>query len=360
MILGSDKIYNQSSIRNLNLMNFIFKIFLTLILILFSSAFCYPHFKPEFTLTYSKFVRVSDSTRIKIHFENNLSNDYQFRWQANYGIIESSGREVIYKSPDSVCTAAVDLEIFYKTDFISKHTFNISIFKQLIILKADDLIYDGTSIIPQKWINFFHYVVSEKLKTSAGLICNSLETKDERYFGLLNYLHKTGFVELWNHGYDHLLGAKHPTGEEYDEFRNSSLEYQKQQLQKGQNLAREKLNISLRTFGAPGNAIDNNTILALKEFDEIKVWFFGLEGSGKLLLGRSADMEYPVGNPDYDKFVNSHKTNNEYVVFQIHPNMWDETQFNTFKRIISYLRERNSTFLLPYEYYERIVEVKLN
>jgi hypothetical protein len=108
----------------------------------------------------------------------------------------------------------------------------------------------------------------------------------------------------------------------------------------------------MRTFGAPGNAIDVNTALALNAFDDIKVWFFGKENSKKIVLGRSADMEYPVGNPDYTSFVKNHDINNEYTVFQIHPNMWDENQFNEFKKIITYLKEEKLTFILPYEYYD--------
>jgi len=337
-----------------------YTIFLISILIFSGSIFPSQSYSEEFDIIYNKYVRCNDSTTIILSSNNDKIDSYQFRWKTNSGTIESSGMKVIYYSPTSPGEAVITLEIFSFEKLINSYSFNMSIYSQLIILKADDLIYDGTSIIPVKWTNFFHYVVSEKIKASAGVICNSLETKDERYFGLLKYLHKTGYIELWNHGYDHLLGAKHPNGEEYDEFRNSSMEYQKEQLSKAQNLAREKLNITLRTFGAPGNAIDSTTISALREFDEIKVWFFGLEGSDKLVLGRSAEMEYPVGNPDYDKFVITHNTMDEYVVFQIHPNIWDEAQFNSFKQIISYLRERNSTFILPYEYYDRLVTAKVN
>jgi hypothetical protein len=70
-----------------------------------------------------------------------------------------------------------------------------------------------------------------------------------------------------------------------------------------------------------------------------------------MVLGRSSDMEYPVGNPDYESFVKNHDLTSRYIVFQIHPNMWDENQFEEFKKIISYLKEQKLTFILPYEYY---------
>ena len=227
--------------------------------------------------------------------------------------------------------------------------------QQFVILKADDLIYDEKNIISKNWYRFFHYIVSEKIKTSVGMVVSSLNTEDERYAALLKYLHRTGIVEFWNHGYDHILDARHPDGTMYDEFRNSTLEFQKEQLRKAQTLAQEKLDITLQTFGAPGNSIDSNTIQALEAFEEIKVWFFGLDSSNKLVLGRSIDMEYPAGKPDYNSFVQNYDANKEYLVFQIHPNQWDESQFETFKQIIEFLREQRTTFILPFEYYLALI-----
>ena len=125
-------------------------------------------------------------------------------------------------------------------------------------------------------------------------------------------------------------------------------------------LSKEKLNITLKTFGAPGNAIDSTTILALQTFDEIKVWFFGLSGSANLVLGRSADMEYPTGKPNYNSFVQNYDPSKEYLVFQIHPNQWDEDQFDEFKKIISYLKDLQTTFILPYEYYNSVSTERIN
>lgn len=339
---------------------YVYKILSLVVLISLYSTYSFPDLEAKVSVTFPKILQINRSAKIIIEFDVNNSSDYQFIWKTNLGSIESSGKEVNFSAPDSVCVATIELEIFYKTDFISKHTFDISIFNQLIILKADDLLYDKSTIISNNWTRFLHYVVSEKIKSSVGLIVNSLETDDERYFGMLKYLDRTGFVELWNHGYDHLLDAQHPNGELYDEFRNSSIEYQKNQLRKAQELSNEKLNIMLRTFGAPGNKIDDNTLLALEDFDDVKVWFFGLKGSSKLVLERSADIEYPAGIPDYNSFVQNYDPGREYLVLQIHPNQWDEGQFETFKQIIEFLKEKQSTFILPYEYYNSIVTNRLN
>ncbi|MCZ7612284.1 MAG: hypothetical protein M5T52_01705 [Ignavibacteriaceae bacterium] len=62
-------------------------------------------------------------------------------------------------------------------------------------------------------------------------------------------------------------------------------------------------------------------------------------------------MEFPVGNPDFNSFLKNHSVSSNYIVFQIHPNMWDENQFNEFKKIIDFLKEEKCTFILPREFY---------
>ncbi len=336
------------------------KISLFVILISIVSVFGQSNIGDHFIITFPDILRISDSTSIVIESETEISSEYQFKWKTDVGRIDSSGSKVNYHSPGTAGEANIELGIYKDGNLIKKYSFSISIFNQLIILKADDLFYDEKKILTDNWKRFLHYAVSKKIKTSVGLVVNSLNTEDERYFGLLKYLTKTGYIELWNHGYDHLLNASYPDGGIYEEFRNSSLDYQVDQLRKSQELAREKLDITLRTFGAPGNAIDSTTILALDEFEEIKVWFFGMEGSDKLVLGRNAEMEYPVGKPDYESFVLNYDSTKDYLVFQIHPNQWDENQFNEFKKIISFLNDHHLTFILPYEYYNSVVKLEIN
>jgi len=325
-----------------------------------ASVHCSSVEKNNFTISFPKFVQVNDSAKIIVVSDTKSVDDYSFKWETSYGSLRAFGNEAVYLSPELPGEVSIKLDIYYKDVLTTTYSFKISVFKQLVILKADDLIYDKNKVISENWTRFLHYVVSEKIKTSVGLIVNSLEVEDEKYPGLLKYLSRTGFIELWIHGYDHRLGAVHPNGESYDEFRNSSLEFQKEQLRKAIDLPKQKLELTMQTFGAPGNGIDSNTIFALDSFDEIKVWFFGLEGSQKLVLGRSADMEYPVGNPDYESFVKNHDLTSRYIVFQIHPNMWDENQFVEFKQIISYLKEQKLTFILPYEYYSINVAESVN
>jgi hypothetical protein len=90
--------------------------------------------------------------------------------------------------------------------------------------------------------------------------------------------------------------------------------------------------------------------MALEKFNDIKIWFFGSKASNKIVLKREADAEYPDGNPDFTYFTNHFNVTNDYVVLQLHPNQWNERQFNEFKSIISFLKYNECTFILPSEY----------
>lgn len=340
--------------------NIQFQIIIILIFTSVLSAFQISGEGQNITITYLRFIRVNESAKIVIYPDIQSFSEYNLRWETSLGRIESNGAEVLFYAPDYSGDAQIKLDVYYQNKLSKTYSFTISVFTQMVILKADDLIYDKTKVISENWTRFLHFVVSDKIKSSVGLIVNSLETDDEIYPGLLKYLERTGYIELWIHGYDHRLGALHPNGELYDEFRNSSLEFQKEQIKKALDISKQKLGFTMRTFGAPGNAIDKNTSAALDAFDEIKVWFFGQEGSNKFVLGRSAEMEYPVGNPDFKSFVKNHDKKSSYIVFQIHPNMWNENQFEEFTKIISYLKEQKLTFILPYEYYKMKETEKIN
>jgi peptidoglycan/xylan/chitin deacetylase (PgdA/CDA1 family) len=230
---------------------------------------------------------------------------------------------------------------------------DVEVFQQFVILKADDIVFNSSSTISLRWIKFFDYIESKNIKASLGLIGNSLEKGDDNYYALLKELNASGNFELWNHGYTHTINGIDENGILYNEFKNSLLEYQKEHLIKTQNLAKEKLNIVLRTFGAPGNGVDYNTVLALKEINDIDVWFFGTEKFPKTNLKRSIEIEFPAGTPDFLKFQSNYNAGNTLVVLQIHPNSWNEAMFGEFKKAIDFLMEKNVMFINPYEYSKR-------
>ena len=57
--------------------------------------------------------------------------------------------------------------------------------KQYIILKADDLVFDKINTISPGWQRFVNYIEEKKIKAGIGIICNSLEKGDNKYFSLV-------------------------------------------------------------------------------------------------------------------------------------------------------------------------------
>lgn len=224
---------------------------------------------------------------------------------------------------------------------------------QWIMLKADDLRFDPDHIISPNWKRFIDYIVAQDIKAGLGIIGASLEEGDERYFDLVKNHHQSGRFEIWNHGYNHHLNRTNEAGETYHEFQNTPYEYQKEHLLKTQVLAREKLDITLRTFGTPGNKRDAHTLRAVDETDEIEVWLYGDDASSKRILKRYANIEFPAHEPDYQKFLKSYDPNREYLLLQGHPNSWDDRRFGQFDLMIQYLKAQGCNFINPYEYHLR-------
>jgi peptidoglycan/xylan/chitin deacetylase (PgdA/CDA1 family) len=199
--------------------------------------------------------------------------------------------------------------------------------------------------------NFIDYVENNNIKASIGLIGNSLEVNNEQYLQYIKNISLDGSFEIWNHGYNHKLTGTNENGETYHEFWNTTYDYQKDHLEKTQELALEKLGITLRAFGAPGNNHDSITLDIINENDEIKLWFYGNPESDKIVLERHYNIEFSSQYPDYEEFVNNYPANEEYLALQIHPKAWDNEGFNQFELIIEFLMTQKVAFITPYEFY---------
>ena len=299
-----------------------------------------------------KLLQTEDSISIHLNIIDPEAHYTQIDWSTNIGRIEGTGPDVKYYAPDKQGLTKIVAEISDGNSIFYSDTAKIQVFKQLIMLKADDVVFDTVNIISSRWRLFIDYIESKNIKASLGIIGNSLEKGNDSYYSYLKFLSESGRFELWNHGYTHILNGVDKNGMKYEEFLKTPIEYQKEHLLKTQSLALEKLNIVLHTFGAPGNAIDTTTTKAIDAFGEIKVWYFGLSNSDKLVLNRSVEIEYPTGNPDFTKFQLYYNPSKSYIVLQIHPNNWDDKKFSEFKKAIDFLIQKGVTFINPYEYYQ--------
>jgi hypothetical protein len=299
----------------------------------------------EYTISISSpvSVRVSDSSRIII--KSNIPNYERCSciWSTENGEIKSAGTEAIYYAPQEKGTATIKVKLYDQQMNPHTDSVQIEIFKQYIILKADDMMFFDRyeSGIAPNWIKFIEYISELDIKASIGLIGNSLDKGDSNYLEYLKTIAADEHFEIWNHGYTH----------EYHEFLGTPYEYQKEHLLLAQNIAKDKLDVTLRAFGAPGDKSDINTAKALDEILEIKVWFYGLDNSDKLNLKFYTHIEFPCHNPDYEEFLEEYKPERECLVLEIHPNSWyNWYKWRNFEKIIDYLISCDVTFTLPYYY----------
>ena len=297
------------------------------------------------------YLKIGDSTVLNIGLSNSDLDDVKFDWTAEYGRIKGSGNIVTYYAPDSVVSDIIKVTIKGIDSAERVSNVKINVFNQLVILKADDMVFDENTVVPQRWILFIDYIKRKGIKASIGVIGNSLEAGNKKYFKYLRSIAALGNFELWNHGYNHIYDGKYPNGESYEEFCNTPYAYQYEHMSRTDSLAINNLGVVFHTFGAPGNGIDSVTVRAIKNQKNIKVWLFGLPGSTKLNLQRLDEIEFPTSNPVYSKFIENYSFEKPYLVLQIHPNAWDSGKFAEFEKIIDFLLTKKVTFINPYDYY---------
>ncbi|MDZ7370355.1 MAG: DUF2334 domain-containing protein [candidate division KSB1 bacterium] len=234
---------------------------------------------------------------------------------------------------------------------------NIYVHRQIVIFKADDLIWDRKTVLPAGWFRFIELIRSKKARAALGIIGNYLEKADTQFCRTVKDLTVGGTFEIFNHGFTHQIGGSAWTNpDKPSEFYRTSEAEQLASLRKTQRLAREKLGLTLRAFGAPGNAFDKTTVRVINKDPDILIWFFGDPACSKLVLKRAGEIEYPTPNPSFTEFAKRYDASREMYVFQVHPHHWNEAQFQEFERILDFLVEKKVTFLTPTQYYRIFVE----
>lgn len=224
----------------------------------------------------------------------------------------------------------------------------------LVVLKLDDMTV-ANGMVPGRWQRLTRFAEERRMKTSIGLIGNSLEGEHPGYAAELKRLAATGLIEFWHHGYDHKRWEK--GGKTLCEFSGTDKEHQGRHFQLTQELAKQKLGLTFRTFGAPFNATDAVTAGVLAESPEIRVW---LQGDSKAPAGKwvaridyAVNIETPVHKPNYEALVKGYEAGSKnpprYYVLQGHPMSWDEAAFAEFVRIIDFLTAKGCRFVLPAE-----------
>lgn len=244
------------------------------------------------------------------------------------------------------------LIIFQAGCLVSKE---VTTLKPHVILKLDDL-WCEQELVHIGWEKVVDFLNKEGVKGTIGIVGNSLEEDNQPYFDWIKKREKEGY-EIWHHGFCHCRHKENDV--EIREYQGKNFEEQLESIQKTQQLAEEKLGITLRTFGAPYNSTDEYTTKALEKIPNLKVWMYKETNmpTNKFLLDRiqEVNIEYPVHQPDFEKFKAGYEKfkNEPVLIVQGHPRSWaeDENRFEVFKKIILFLKKEKVLFTTPYDYY---------
>ncbi len=219
-----------------------------------------------------------------------------------------------------------------------------------VILKLDDLKIETTGGIHEGWKQVVKLLDERKIPASIGVICSSLQEPTPEYLDWIAERKADGH-EFWNHGFCHCREV-FDDGSQIAEFGGKSYEKQLEALVDGQRLAKEKLGFAFTAFGAPFNAIDSVTAVALSNTPDLKYWLYNHTGhTGDLINVPRAgvDLEYPVHVPNLDsvKFHFQKNKDAKLLTLQGHPRSWVDQpeRMEDFVAIVDYLKDEGCQFI---------------
>lgn len=217
-----------------------------------------------------------------------------------------------------------------------------------IVIKMDDIyVKKGRSPV----LPVLDFLKERQVKASIGMIAS---LSDTTILSILTpYMEATDkkgnpLLEIWNHGYDH----RKP------EFKGMPYDYQKKHFHDATTQIESLLNITIETFGAPFNAVDSITGRIITENTNYKTVFLAdrnlMNRPDIICLNNLVRVERELGKPDFDFFIRKYKEAKDIgigcMVLQVHPNLWQEQDFEDFKYIIRFLQTEKCTFVLPSEW----------
>lgn len=223
-----------------------------------------------------------------------------------------------------------------------------------IILKLDDLCCVAGGLHPG-WVQLFDFLDEQGLPASLGLICESLEHAPQSFLSRVRALADSGRYEIWNHGWSHMEDKARGVRE----FYGTGYDYQRDAVAKSQALAREALGLTMRGFGAPFNAADDDTARVVAEHADIQWWFYhttevkALPGITLLPREPVVHLEQPVHVPNpaaLEAGFTQHR-DAPMLVLQGHPQSWTVgDRFAGFQSVVRHLKDAGCTFVLPSAY----------
>ena len=297
-------------------------------------------------------VQGGDTTEIALRVYPEVETGLEYEWVADRGRIEGSGQEVTYVAPEDIGMASVSVVVRDAQGRGYQQSIPLMIFRQFVILKADDMAFDEATTIPVEWRPFLEYLQSNRIKASIAIRGESIEHGNEQFHTFIKALDASGLIEFWNNGYQISAGKDSSLDEIESVFRAGSLSAQKADIERTQALARANLDMTLRVFGAPGNVTGAETAQAIEEVEDIAVWLLGDPSTDMFVLDQGLALGGEASNPSLDRFIEDYDPKQPYLVLEIHPDEWEEAGHAEFQRIVEFLLGEGVVFTTPYEYYQ--------
>ncbi|MDD3276918.1 MAG: polysaccharide deacetylase family protein [Kiritimatiellales bacterium] len=209
---------------------------------------------------------------------------------------------------------------------------------KIAMIKADDV----SSLTP-KWQRFIAISKERNVKVACGVICNSLVNPKKEYVDWMLSEEKSGFVEFWNHGWDHKKWETN--GVEVQEFRGSGYEHQKENFGKAQDIMEKVLGRPTVALGTPYNGFDDDTARVLREDRKsIQLLFRNNNPQIDGIIAARFDWPKPGVPP---KSINGQIP---FAAMQYHPNKFSDAEFEQYAALLDALLKDGWTFMLPREY----------
>lgn len=221
--------------------------------------------------------------------------------------------------------------------------------RKIAIIKADDVRSPTT-----KWDRFVTVSQARGVKVSLGIICDSLADASPAYLAWLRAHAASGQVEFWNHGWDHKRWTD-DQGNELREFKGSGRAHQNKHYHDAKAAFTAALGSPPAAFGAPYNAVDEDTLAILNADADLKLYFgYNARGITRAVVAPMAlrGEHDGTGKPNFEKFLAEYKTKPalNFVALQFHPQNFAEEHFVAYTRILDFLLSEGWSFLLPGEY----------
>ncbi len=254
---------------------------------------------------------------------------------------------------------------------------------QIVILKMDDLRQHvaGTGV-KQTWIDVLAKLRAANAVTNIGIVAmyingdgngtnvvgaaNDLANGGQEWIDWVKAQHAAGDVEFWQHGWDHLPALDEDPSGNTSEFQ-ARVARQQRHWNWAQAAGKAVLGFDFRSFGAPGNKVNADTIILMNATPEINARYYGDDQS---LISTAFNIERFGGSiesgsggnfaPDWDVYQAAQAAHGDkaYLCFQMHPELWQNPEENlaVFQQILDDLVAKKVTFMTAQQFVKHIAQ----